>query len=189
MEDAVAGPGDVVREASSAATIGSLDIGGETIMMDEYKMEMIPVASIQVRAAYRRQGVDVMEEEMKSIAALQVELGAAHVLEIFSPKRFTAGAPGLGLRPGFAVGLCEAKPYGDHAGENWDLAKDEDVEELEAMVDFEKPVLLTGSPPCDPFSQLLRISEARGDPEKWRRARELGVRHLHRGEVLPQAAQ
>ena len=77
VEDAVAGPGDVVREASSAATIGSLDIGGETIMMDEYKMEMIPVASIQVRAAYRRQGVDVTEEEIKSIAALQVELGAA----------------------------------------------------------------------------------------------------------------
>ena len=152
MGDAVAGPGDIVSEASSAATIGSLDIGGETPMMDEYKMEMISVPSIRVRAAYRRHGVDVTEEEIKSIAALQVELGAAHVLEIISPKRFTAAAPGLGLGAGFAVDLCEAKPYGDHAGENRDLAKDEDVEELEAMVDFEKPVLLTGSPPCDPFS-------------------------------------
>jgi len=178
VEDAVAGPGDIVREASSSTTIESLIIGGEKIMVDEYKMEMIPVASLQVRAAYRRQGVDVTEEEVASIAALQVELGAAHVLEIFSPKRFTAAAPGLGLRPGFAVDLCEAKPYGDRAGENWDLAKDEDVDELEEMVDFEKPVLLTGSPPCDPFSQLLRISEARADPEKRRKARELGVRHL-----------
>eukprot|EP00972_Heterocapsa_arctica_P019901 2936554-Heterocapsa_arctica.AAC.1 len=46
------------------------------------------------------------------------------------------------------------------------------------MVDFEEPELLTGSPQCDPFSKLLRISETRADPEKRRVNRERGVRHL-----------
>eukprot|EP00972_Heterocapsa_arctica_P013527 1994052-Heterocapsa_arctica.AAC.1 len=74
--------------------------------MDEYKAEMIPIASLQVEMAYRRHGVDITKDEIKQIAALQqVELGAAKVLEIFSPKRFTAAASGLGLRPGFAVDL------------------------------------------------------------------------------------
>ena len=33
---------------------------------------------------------------------------------------------GLGLRPGFAVDLCENKPYGPHEGESWDLSKASD---------------------------------------------------------------
>eukprot|EP00972_Heterocapsa_arctica_P052150 7671362-Heterocapsa_arctica.AAC.1 len=84
--------------------------------MDEYKAEMVPIASLQAEMAYNRHGVDITKDEIKQIASLQVELGAAKVMEIFSPKRFTAAAPGLGLRPEFAVVLCEVKPYGPNAG-------------------------------------------------------------------------
>eukprot|EP00972_Heterocapsa_arctica_P001744 249459-Heterocapsa_arctica.AAC.1 len=78
---------------------------------------MIPIGSLQIDMAYQRHGVDITKDEIKQIAALQVELGAAKVLEIFSLKRFTVPPPGLGLRPGFAVDPCEAKPYGPNAGE------------------------------------------------------------------------
>ena len=47
------------------------------------------------------------------------------------------------------------------------------------MVDFEEPYLLTGSPPCDPFSQLLKISAHRRDPITVKRQREIGTRNLH----------
>lgn len=178
IEDMVAGPGEVVRPgggaSSSSGHAGSLDVS-----MSEGKAALVELASLQVESAYRRHGVDITPEELAAVAALQVELGAAQVLEIFSPKRFTKAGARLGLRPGFAVDLCERKPYGPNEGEFWDLEKDEDVKELEEMIVYEQPELLTGGPPCEPFSQLLRISAARADPERRRRARETGVRHLH----------
>ena len=88
------------------------------------------------------------------------------ILEIYSPKRFTAMASKLGLKPGFAVDLSEVKPYGPHNGQPWDLTTEEDVKELEEMQDFEQPVLMTGSPPCDPFRQLLRLSAGQRDVAK-----------------------
>ena len=72
----------------------------------------------------------------------------------------------------------ENKPWGKHAGEPWDLSKDEDIEELVVLVEREKPLLLTGSPPCDQFSQLMKISDRRCNPEKRRMKRALGVKHL-----------
>ena len=91
---------------------------------------------------------------------MSVELGAVYILDAFSPERFTDPVlcSKLGLRPGFAVDLCECKPYGPNAGEYWDLNKPADIKELQEMIDYEEPFLLTGSPPCDPFSQLLKIS-------------------------------
>eukprot|EP00972_Heterocapsa_arctica_P016927 2498507-Heterocapsa_arctica.AAC.1 len=77
IEDAIAGPGDIVRQAGNLSTIGSLDIGNDKILMDEYKAEMIPIASLQVEMAYQRHGVHITKDEIKQIAVLQVELGAA----------------------------------------------------------------------------------------------------------------
>ena len=74
----------------------------------------------------------------------------------------------MGLRAGYAVDLCEPKVAGPNQGEHWDLSRDRDVAELDMVVHAEKPFLLTGSPPCDPFSQLLRISEGRRDPAQVR---------------------
>ena len=47
------------------------------------------------------------------------------------------------------------------------------------MIDCEEPFLLTGSPPCDPFSQLLKISAHRRDPETVDQQRKIGGHNLH----------
>ena len=47
------------------------------------------------------------------------------------------------------------------------------------MIDYEEPNLLTGSPPCDPFSQLPKISSRRRDPAKVEQLRDIGVQNLH----------
>eukprot|EP00972_Heterocapsa_arctica_P067238 9923218-Heterocapsa_arctica.AAC.1 len=86
IEDAVAGPGDIAQQAGNLSTIGAFDIGNDKIFMDGYKAEMSPIASLQLEMAYQRHGVDITKDEIKQISALQVELGAAKVLEIFSPK-------------------------------------------------------------------------------------------------------
>ena len=91
----------------------------------------------------------------------QVEASEAlidEVVEIFSPARFTAKIGDLGLRQGFAVDLCENKPYGPHAGEAWDLSKPDDVKELCEMIAFERPVIVIGSLPRTAFSQLQNSS-------------------------------
>ena len=67
----------------------------------------------------------------------------------------------------------------DQTGEYWDLNKPNDVKELQEMLDYEEPYLLTGSPPCDPFSQLLKISSRRRDPSKVEQQRKIGVQNLH----------
>ena len=78
------------------------------------------------------------------VGALLTESGGPQIIEIFSPARFTAKAGDLGLRQGFAVDLCENRPYGPHEGESWDLSKDSDVKELSEMIAFERPVIVTG---------------------------------------------
>ena len=112
---------------------------------------------------------------------MSLELGAVDGLDMFSPIRFTdlVVCNKLGLRPGFAVDLCERKQGGPNVGEFWDLNKPSDVLELKQMVNFEEPFLLTGSPPCDPFSQLLQISAHRRDPAPVKQQRGMGVQNLH----------
>ena len=88
------------------------------------------------------------------------------MIELFSPERFVKRASSLGLKPGFTVDLCEPKPYGKSQGEHWDLSKEEDVQELEQMVCYEKPWFLTGSPPCIAFSVLQNINLHKRDPKR-----------------------
>ena len=75
--------------------------------------------------------------------------------------------------------MSERKPYGPREGEHWDLEKDTDVEELENIVDYEEPRLLTGGPPCDPFSSLRRLGAEKKDPEKEAEVLKRGLHHLH----------
>ena len=183
IEDAVAVPGEIRREGEdeemkSVMSSLELKVEGAEVAMSQDKAGLIELATISVKDCFRRQEVDCTEAEARCIAAMQVELGAAHVLELFSPKRFTEMAPRLGLRPGFAVDLCEPKPYGPNQGEMWDLDKANDVKELQEMVDFEKPTLLTGSPPCGPFSVLRRLSDYKRDPKVVADERAWGRRHL-----------
>ena len=86
-------------------------------------------------------------------------LGSADISEIYSPPRFTAQAPGAGLRGGIAVDLATQRRDGLY----WDLSRREHEKELERTQKEEKPYLLTGSPPCDPFSQMQRINKNRTD--------------------------
>ena len=95
---------------------------------------------------------------MDEVGALLTESGGAQIIDIFSPDRFAAKAGDLGLRPGFAIVLCENKPYGPHESESWDLSKSSDVKELFEMIAFERPMIVTGSPPCTAFSQFENVS-------------------------------
>ena len=108
---------------------------------------------------FRRQQVELSDLECNQIATLAVEVGGAHILEIFSPARFTTAAPKWGLRPGFAVDLSETKPFGPNMGAHWELNLDDDIEELEQMLEYEKPTLLTAS-----FGQRQAASRRDGGP-------------------------
>lgn len=92
----------------------------------------------------------------RKLDAKRVELGSVDVVEIFSPPRFVASAAKFGLAPGFSVDLSAQKP--DGSGEFWDLNKMRDVKQLDKLVDEEDPILLTGSPRCDPFSVLRSLN-------------------------------
>ena len=52
-----------------------------------------------------------MHSLIDEVGALLTESGGAQIIEIFSPDRFAAKAGDLGLRPRFAIDLCENKPY------------------------------------------------------------------------------
>ena len=70
------------------------------------------------------------------VGALLTESGGAQIIDICSTARFAAKAGDLGLRPGFAVDLCENKPDGPQEGESWDPSKASDAEELFGMIAF-----------------------------------------------------
>ena len=160
------------------AEISSFVLGREKVDLGRLKAQLVELASLQVSHCFRSEGVEVSEEEIQQIAAMQVELGSVDLIEIFSPSRFTKRAARFGVRPGFAVDLLERKPYGEHAGEFWDLLKESDIKELDELIDYEKPKL-TGSPPCDPFSALLNISKYRCNPKRREASFERGKKHLH----------
>ena len=88
------------------------------------------------------------------LAARAAGAGAVDVAEIFSPRRFTAGATKIGLRPGFAADLVGWMTN----DRRWDLSKPKCEAELERRQKQEDPYLLTGSPPCGPFSQLQSLN-------------------------------
>ena len=115
--------------------------------------------------------MEIEEEEIQRIAAMQVEFGSVDFMENFIPSRSTKRSARFGVHPGFAVDLFERRPYDEHAGEFWELLKESDVRELDELIDYEKPKFLTRSPPCDPFSVLLNISKyGKSDlDDEWRR--------------------
>ena len=64
-------------------------------------------------------------------------------------------------------------------GSYWDLTKSEDVEEVERIVEGDKPELLTGSPLCHMFSQLQNISWHKISPEVQEKRMTEAIHHLH----------
>ncbi|CAK0815838.1 unnamed protein product, partial [Prorocentrum cordatum] len=118
-----------------------------------------------------------LKEELAALKALdftekgtedeEADLGAVDVMEIFSPPRFTEAARRHGLRPGVAVDLSTCRPSD---GVGWDLLRKDDQEELNRIIEKDEPWLLTGSPRCDPFSQLQYLNRLTTD-EKVRERR------------------
>ena len=160
LVDSTLGPAPSSRPQGEGGDISSVDLGpsAEPVKLGPQKAEFLELASVEVDLCFRKQGMDITAEECRQIAALQIELAGCHVLELFSPKRFSEQASSFGLKPGFAVDLCEQKPYGPEKGQHWDLSRDKDVKELAEMIEYEDPWLITGSPPCDPFSQLQHLT-------------------------------
>ena len=48
--------------------------------------------------------------------------------------------------------------------ERWDLDRREDRLEVDAIIENDQPWLVTGSPPCGPFSPLRRLTDQKRDP-------------------------
>ena len=96
-----------------------------------------------------------LSEELAASNALmpsrseEKDVGAIDVMEIFSPPRYTEAARRHRFRPGLAIDLSTCRPSD---GANWDLLRPEDQDELFRIMKAEEPLLLTGSPRCDPFS-------------------------------------
>ena len=98
---------------------------------------------------------------------------------IFWPSGYCCPSPlrcsrvyGRASRTGFAVDLMTQR----RDGQFWDLSKKEHQEELEKIQREQDPYLLTGSPPCDPFSSWQQVNKVRNlkEPlaEKLRRGRQ-----------------
>ena len=128
-----------------------------------------------VKETYARNGIEITEQEVMEISSLSVAMSAVDVMEVYSPQRFTALSSRYRLKPGYTIDLNEQKPNGEY----WNLNKEEDVKEAHEIVERDEPVLLTGSPPCNIFSQLQHISWHKIAPEVRRKPMDEVVHHLH----------
>ena len=77
------------------------------------------------------------------------KLLAVDVVEAYSPPRVRLEAKKFGLKPGEAWDLTKG----------WDFNRKDHQEKAEEYIDEEKPLVLIGSQPCTPFSQL-QITES-----------------------------
>ena len=129
-----------------------------------------------IQGTYEANGIEISEQEIGDIAHLSMQMSAVDVMEIYSPKRFTALAERYKLRPGFAVDLNEMKSDGTY----WDLNKSEDVQEVHDILEKDEPALLTGSPPCHMFSQLQNLNWRSMAPDfrrkKWTKPSTIFIR-------------
>ena len=70
------------------------------------------------------------------------------MVEAYSPPRVTLGAKKFGLKPGEAWDLTNG----------WDFTRKDHRDSAEEYIEKEKPLVLIGSPPCTPFSQLQSLN-------------------------------
>ena len=87
------------------------------------------------------------------------------MVEAYSPPGVTLEAKKFGLKPGEAWDLTNG----------WDFNKKDHREKAEKYIDEEEPLVLIGSPPCTPFSQLQSLNP---DTEESRRKWKEGVEHM-----------
>ena len=96
---------------------------------------------------------------------LECKLLSVDVTEVFSPPRVTIQAKKFGLEVGDAWDLTTG----------WDFNNPSHRAAAERYVEEKKPLVIIGSPPCTPFSQLQTLNKnAAGRDQKWRE----GVEHM-----------
>jgi hypothetical protein len=85
VEDINMGSDSIVAEKKPEATISGMDLGCEDdeLILGRSKSELVELASIQVARCFRANGVEISDQEIKQVAAMQVELAAVDVAEIF----------------------------------------------------------------------------------------------------------
>ena len=165
--------GDVsIEDVLAPEPHGQADAGGDISSIDWGAYEAVEMTPSKCRTL---SSLDYCE---RRLSMRRKELGSVDVAEVFSPPRFTLRAGILGLAPGFAVDLATKKPIVGKEDEYWDLNRSEDRLELDWLIDKEDPVLLTGSPRCDPFSLLQNLSKEYQDNPVRKLRREEGEQHL-----------
>ena len=87
------------------------------VSLDADKRELQRFARDSAEYFFRDKQVEASDALIDEVGALLTESGGAQIIEICSTSRFAAKAEHLGLRPGFAVDLCENKPYGPQEGD------------------------------------------------------------------------
>ena len=97
------------------------------VSLDKNKRELQRLARNSVEYYFRDKQVEASDALIDKVGALLTESGVAQIIETFQPDRLAAKAGYLGLRPGFAIDVCENKPYGPHGGESLDLSKNSDL--------------------------------------------------------------
>ena len=96
---------------------------------------------------------------------LEHRLRSVDVTEVFSPPRVTAQAKKFGLKVGDAWDLTTG----------WDFNLPSHRHAAEQYADRVKPLVIIGSPPCTPFSQLQTLNRGKaGREKKW----DEGVEHM-----------
>ena len=86
------------EDEARPCTADSLKVSSE-VTLSRGKAALLELATAETTRAFRERAVDATEGDAGSIAALEVALRGAAVIEVFSPKRSTTLAPKLGLRP------------------------------------------------------------------------------------------
>ena len=103
IEDASASLGEMGgQDVSSFQSSRAFEFGEHKVQISAERANLAELDSIQVRDAFRHQGCDISENELKSTAAMQVELGAAPVWET---QRHPAQTNRIPIRPGFIFEL------------------------------------------------------------------------------------
>ena len=140
---------DAVREASVCET-AMLMLEEDT----EDRRILLQIGAISVKRAY--------------------DLQNPIVAELYSPPRVTAELGQRGIGSGVALDLTTV----DEFGRPWNFCDEDCRQRAEELIEFLRPDLLIGSPPCGPFSQIQFLNQTKCDPAEMLRKVQEGREHL-----------
>eukprot|EP00971_Amphidinium_carterae_P220004 4367367-Amphidinium_carterae.2 len=128
-----------------------------------------------VEERFKQHGECITVASSLDIASLIMDVDGVDLVELYSPKRFRQAAVHLGLRPGIAIDLEVQKSNGEY----WDLTREQDVQEMWALLEREDPEYILASPPCTSVSILQNLNRHKRDPARVQEEEAEGRRHLY----------